>query len=120
MAEVQTKAYEAILHGVVEQIVSGFSPQKIILFGSYAYGEPREDSDFDLLIVAHAQGRPLRLAADIAAAIDHPVPLDILVFEPGQLQKALNQEMSFATEVVSRGKVLYEAGDNEHSKCSHR
>jgi uncharacterized protein len=94
---------------IVEQIVHGFHPQKVILFGSYAYGAPTEDSDLDLLVVMEAGGRPIRAAADIAAAIDHPVPLDIIVFEPQQLQRALELEYSFATEVATRGLVLYEA-----------
>lgn len=97
------------LQRVVQQIVSGFHPEKVILFGSHAYGAPREDSDVDLLVVMEAGGRPLRASADIAAAVDHPFSLDIVVFEPKQLQAALEHEFTFATEVTTRGIVLYEA-----------
>ena len=99
----------AHLQAVVEQIVNGFHPEKVILFGSHAYGVPSEDSDLDLLVVMEAGGRPLRAAAAIAAAVDHPVPLDILVFEPRQLEKAIEDGFSFATEVATRGIVVYEA-----------
>jgi uncharacterized protein len=97
------------LQTIVQQIVHGFHPQKVILFGSYAYGAPTEDSDLDLRVVMDAGGRPIRATADIAAAIDHPLPLDIIVFEPQQLQHALEREFSFAMEVTTRGLVLYEA-----------
>lgn len=109
MAGIKTDMPSKHLQTIVEQIVSGFHPQKVILFGSYAYGVPTEESDLDLLVVMDAGGRPIRAAADIAAAIDHPLPLDIIVFEPEQLKQALEREFSFATEVATRGIVLYEA-----------
>lgn len=107
--EIKTSVHSAMLQRLVQQIVSGFHPQKVILFGSYAYGAPTAESDLDLLVVMEAGGRPLRAAANIAAAIDHPLPLDILVIEPEQLQSALDREFTFATEVMTRGTVLYEA-----------
>lgn len=104
-----TDIYPEALHRVLKQIVEGFHPQKVILFGSYAYGTPTEDSDIDLLIIMEVEGNPLRTAANIAAAIDHPFSLDILVFGPQQLRYALENEYTFVTEIVTRGQVLYEA-----------
>ena len=104
-AEVQREAIQQ----VVRQIVGQFCPEKVILFGSYAYGVPTKDSDVDLLVVMEADGNPLHAAARISAAIDHPFPLDILVFEPRQLRASLERGAVFATEVASRGIVLYEA-----------
>ena len=109
MAGIKTDMSSLHLQTIVDQIVTGFHPQKVILFGSYAYGMPTKESDLDLMVVMDAGGRPIRAAADIAAAIDHPLPLDIIVFEPEQLRQALESEFSFATEVASRGIVLYEA-----------
>src|SRR5437588_7842580 len=97
------------LKRVVQQIVSRFHPEKVILFGSHAYGDPTEDSDVDLLVVMETNGNRLHAAAGISAAIDHPFPLDILVFEPRQLQASLERGGIFATEVASRGLGLYEA-----------
>ncbi len=94
---------------VVGQIVQQFHPEKIILFGSYAHGQPTQDSDVDLLVVMDIQGGTLSAAASIAAAIDHPFPLDILVWRPQQLANSLARKGGFATEVIARGKVLYEA-----------
>ena len=99
---------DAIQH-VVWQIVERFSPEKVILFGSHAYGTPSEDSDVDLMVVMNAEGNTLRTAARISASIDHPFPLDITVFEPAQLRASLLRGGVFATEVATNGVVLYEA-----------
>ena len=42
---------------VAEEIVNHFHPQKVILFGSHAYGTPTEDSDVDLLVIMDAEER---------------------------------------------------------------
>jgi len=41
---------------LARRIADRFQPSKIILFGSYAYGEPKEDSDVDLLVVMPVRG----------------------------------------------------------------
>jgi len=109
MPEAGAEVRQEAIQRVVQQIVKQFCPEKVILFGSYAYGVPTEDSDVDLLVVMEAEGNPLHAAARISAAIDHPFPLDILVFEPLQLRASLERGAVFATEVASRGMVLYEA-----------
>jgi predicted nucleotidyltransferase len=93
---------------VVRQIVERFHPQKVILFGSYANGNPTEDSDVDLLVVMDTDEEPIHTAARIAAAVDHPFALDILVFRPSALQSSFDRKGVFATEVMTKGVVLYE------------
>ena len=113
MAEILQKAsageWAQITKQVVNQIVAGFHPKKVILFGSYAYGVPNSDSDLDLLVVLEDVDNPLRTAARISAEIDHPVPIDIVVFDANVLLDAVARKAVFATEITSRGKVLYEA-----------
>ena len=96
---------------VTRQIVQRFHPQKVILFGSYAYGQPTEDSDVDLLVVMDTDEPPLHVAAKIAAAIEHPFPLDIVVRTPGEFASAVQRRGVFATEVATKGITLYEAGN---------
>ena len=96
---------------VTRQIVQQFRPQKVILFGSYAYGQPTEDSDVDLLVVMDTDASPLHVAAKIAAAIEHPFPLDIVVRTPGEFASAVQRRGVFATEVATKGITLYEAGN---------
>lgn len=94
---------------VVQQIVAHCHPQKVILFGSYAHGTPTEDSDVDLLVVMETEELPLHVAARIAAVVDHPCALDILVRRPSDLEASLARQGVFATEVLTTGMVLYEA-----------
>src|SRR2546430_9134472 len=99
------------IRNVTRQIVQQFHPQKVILFGSYAYGQPTEDSDVDLLVVMDTDESPLHVAAKIAAAIEHPFPLDIVVRTPAEFVAAVQRKGVFATEVATKGVTLYEAGD---------
>jgi predicted nucleotidyltransferase len=91
---------------VVRQIVERFCPHKVILFGSHAEGTPDQDSDVDLLVVMNTDDQPLHTAARIAAAIDRPFPLDILVFHPSDFKESLERRGTFATSVTSKGMVL--------------
>jgi len=99
------------IRNVTRQIVQQFHPQKVILFGSYAYGQATEDSDVDLLVVMDTDESPLHVAANIAAAIEHPFPLDIVVRTPVEFASAVHRKGVFATEVATKGITLYEAGD---------
>jgi len=99
------------IQSITRQIVHQCHPQKVILFGSYAYGWPTEDSDVDLLVLMDLDEPPLHVAAKIAAAIDHPFPLDIVVCTPTEFIAAVQRKGVFATEVATKGVTLYEAGD---------
>jgi predicted nucleotidyltransferase len=99
------------IRNVTRQIVQQFHPQKVILFGSYAYGQPTKDSDVDLLVVMDTDESPLHVAAKIAAAIEHPFPLDIVVRTPVEFASAVQRRGVFATEVATKGITLYEAGN---------
>ena len=94
---------------ISELIRKEFAPQKIILFGSHSWGNPDSDSDVDLLVVAPFQGKPWRFAVEIRERIKAGVPLDLLVRTPEQLQDRLAKHDMFLTEIVTKGKVLYEA-----------
>ena len=109
MIETQKSVSLKDIREIVRQIVDRFQPQKVILFGSYAQGKPTEDSDVDLLVVMETNEQALHAAARISAAIDHPFPLDILVFRPSELKASLERKGSFVTEVMTKGIVLHEA-----------
>lgn len=111
MAKVETAVTLNHIQEIAHQIVDYFHPQKIILFGSHAYGTATVDSDVDLLVMLDTEERPLHAAARIAAAVDHPFPLDIIVFTPSDWAASLKRKGIFATEVTMKGIVLYEAGD---------
>src|SRR5438132_5708862 len=89
------------------QIAERFRPDRIILFGSYAYGQPHADSDVDLLVVMPARNQ-LDQAFKIHSTLLPPFPLDIIVRTPKNLEWRLEEGDWFLREVVSKGKVLYE------------
>ena len=91
-------------------IAEVFHPDKIILFGSYAYGTPDEDSDVDLLVVMPARNQ-LDQAYRIRRAVRAPFPMDLIVRTPTRLRQRLREGESFLTEIISSGKVLYEKDD---------
>ena len=91
-------------------IAEEFHPDKIILFGSYAYGTPHADSDVDLLVVMPARSQ-LRAAFRIDVTCEPCFPLDIIVRTPENMRWRLEEGDSFLLEIVLRGKVLYEKAD---------
>jgi predicted nucleotidyltransferase len=91
-------------------VAEKFQPEKIILFGSYAYGTPHADSDVDLLVVMPARNQ-LDMAFKIHWTLQPPFPLDIIVRTPKNMRWRLEEGDSFLREVVSNGKTLYEKDD---------
>ena len=89
------------------RIAERFDPEKIILFGSFAYGTPHEYSDVDLLVVMPTR-EELTKAARIQLAFEPVFPLDLLVRTPQRLCRRLAEGDSFLEEVMSKGIVLYE------------
>jgi predicted nucleotidyltransferase len=99
---------EEILAEIVRRIVTVFAPQKIILFGSYAYGTPSVDSDVDLLVIQKTNLQRVERSVAISELIlPRPFPVDILVKTPNEIQEALNKNDPFIKEIISRGRVLY-------------
>jgi predicted nucleotidyltransferase len=99
---------QAAIHGVVQQIVEKFHPQRVILFGSYAYGDPRPESDVDLLVVMDTPLKEMEQAVRICEAVDYHFGLDLLVRKPATLAKRLEQGDYFLREIMDKGKILYE------------
>jgi predicted nucleotidyltransferase len=96
-----------LIRRFARDVAAKFDPEKIILFGSHAYGTPHDDSDVDILVVMPCHNQ-LSMAARIEIAIDPPFPLDIIVRTPKEMKWRLEERESFLTEVVTKGKVLYE------------
>jgi predicted nucleotidyltransferase len=97
------------IKSLCQQIVENFNPQKIILFGSHAYGKPTVDSDVDLLVVMPFEGRDSQKAIEIKTKIQTTVPLDLLVRTSEQVRARIEMEDFFMREINEKGKVLYEA-----------
>jgi predicted nucleotidyltransferase len=100
----------AVIRRFARQVVERFQPEKIVLFGSHAYGTPHSASDVDILVVMPARNQ-LDQAVRIELACDPPFPLDLIVRTPKNLKWRLEEGDSFLREVMTRGKVLYEKND---------
>ncbi len=92
-----------------DTIAREFHPQRIVVFGSYAYGAPSPDSDVDVMVVMPVKKRGARPSLAIRRRISAGFPVDILVRSPEDVKRRLSWGDSFITEVMTRGKVVYEA-----------
>ena len=97
------------LRPAIQKIVQELDPEKIVLFGSYAYGSPTPNSDVDLLVIMKTDASPKdRRWAVSRLLLPRPFPVDILVKTPHEVKKGLETGDFFLREILSRGKVLYE------------
>lgn len=97
------------IQALSRRIASEFKPERIILFGSYAYGRPDEDSDVDLLVVMPLEGKGIYKSLEILNRIEPDFAIDLLVRSPEQIQERLALNDFFLRGIVEKGKVLYEA-----------
>jgi predicted nucleotidyltransferase len=94
---------------IVDTIVMTYQPDKIMLFGSYATGQPTEDSDVDLLIVKdtdlprHQRGREVR-----QYLYGSKFPMDIIVATPHELEQSQLKPYSFLYQALHSSKTVYE------------
>ena len=88
---------------MVRRIVEGYAPDRIILFGSYAYGVPTERSDLDLLIIKEKAEAVWTLLWGTAELL----PMDILIRTPGELAKRAELYYTVEAQALQKGRVLY-------------
>ena len=101
----------AHIQKLCKQIVEAFRPQKVILFGSYAYGTPMFDSDIDLLVVMPYEENELDKIAEVRRRLKSEMPLDVLVKTPKQIEERIMMEDFFVRDIIENGKVLYDNGN---------
>ncbi len=97
------------IEDLAQQIGNAFNPERVVLFGSYAYGEPDESSDVDLLIVLPFAGKSFSKALEIMRHIKPRIPVDIVVRTPQVMRQRLAMNDFFLREIDEKGEVLYEA-----------
>lgn len=96
------------IQSLSDQIAQLFPAEKIILFGSHAYGHPRQDSDVDLCVLLPFNGNTFRKSLEILNLIEPKFSVDLIVRNPKDARRRLQQGDSLMREVFDRGKVLYE------------
>jgi predicted nucleotidyltransferase len=93
---------------LTQRIVEAFDPERVILFGSYAYARPGPDSDVDLLVILRFEGTGLRKCVEILNAVDPPFAVDLLVRHPADAARRYSEGDPLIREALDKGRVLYE------------
>ncbi len=97
------------INDIVNRIAFGFNPDKIILFGSYAAGNPNSDSDIDLLIIKDTDLPKHKRSFDIQKSLrGSMIPLDILVYTQKEFEQEQHNKYSFLSSAIKTSKILYE------------
>lgn len=93
-----------------DAIAAAFKPRKIILFGSYAYGQPTEDSDVDVMVVM-PKGRKATLDTAVKIRLQVPAsfPVDVLVRGEREMERRLRNRDLFTEQLMQKGRLMYEA-----------
>lgn len=99
------------IHEIVEKLKKEYDPLKIILFGSYAYGNPTEDSDIDLFILKNTHESRVDRFVQVKRIVYDPsrtVPVSPMVYTPDEVETRINMGDDFIEEILQNGVVLYE------------
>jgi len=100
---------EVYLKEAVSRIIDKFNPEKIILFGSYAYGQPTADSDMDLMVIMHTDEKPHKRSVPLRRALKGiGIPKDIIVKTPEEFERFKDIIGTIIYPAAHQGKVLYE------------
>lgn len=94
----------------ISEALKPYQPEKVILFGSWAWGKPKKDSDFDLLIIKKTKRNYFRRIPEVRSylfSVDNA--FDILVMTPKEVSRRLRLGDFFIKEILKKGKILYEA-----------
>jgi uncharacterized protein len=94
-----------------ERVVDEFHPEKVILFGSHAYGTPGPDSDVDILVIMPYEGHPAYKASAIRSRIRAGFPLDLLIRTQAQVDERVALNDFFMRDITEKGQTLYDAAD---------
>lgn len=103
------KIPKKLIKKTIANSIKKAKPQKVILFGSHAYGNPSKDSDVDLLFIKNTGLSPLKRYCFVSNNIDHIFPMDIMVKTPLEIRKRLAMGDPFYKEIIKKGIVLYDS-----------
>ena len=106
----RNRIVKKIIGDAVDKIVAEYAPEKIILYGSYAYGKPTADSDIDLFIIKETNKRRVDRFVEVSRMIYRPglrIPIEPMVYTPKEVDDRLAMGDDFVAEVLEKGEVLY-------------
>ncbi len=101
-----------VIQNILKKLVAEYAPQKVILFGSYAYGSPGQDSDIDLLIIKETTERFIDRWVTVQGLLTGThrfLPLETLVLTSAEIENRIAIGDQFIAEILQKGEVLYAA-----------
>jgi len=99
-----------IINRIVEKIKREYQPDKIILFGSFAWGRPTKHSDIDLFIIKETRERHIDRSVRVAKILDEEswiFAIEPWVYTPGEVSQRLKIGDPFVKKILKKGKILY-------------
>ena len=101
------KDIEKEIKNITNKIAEKYQPEKIILFGSYVWGDPNPDSDIDLFIIKKTMESPHKRRVEVSRIIqDREFPVDILVYTPKEVENRLKLGDFFVKNVITKGRMI--------------
>lgn len=94
---------------MVQRIAENYKPEKIYLFGSFAWGKPTNDSDVDLFIIKNTEQKHLDRDKTVRRIINRELPIDLLIYTPQETERRLGIGDFFIRNILRNGKILYES-----------
>lgn len=95
------------INELTERIVREFDPERVILFGSHAYGTPREYSDVDLLVIMPFEGNSFDQGTVILECVRPGYYVDVIVRTPDDASRRYREFDPLVREAFDRGTVVY-------------
>lgn len=93
---------------ITTKIAETYQPEKVFLFGSYAWGKPTKDSDIDLFVVKDTKESKRERQIKLRRLfLDFDMPADILVYTPKEVEKRIMMGDFFVKNIITKGKILY-------------
>ncbi len=100
---------EETINEITNKIIKYENPEKIILFGSYANGNARTNSDLDFMVIKQTDDKIYKRGRDLKWELaDYPFEIDLLIKTPNEFLKWSDIPISFNAKVNNKGKILYE------------
>ncbi|MBM3476321.1 MAG: nucleotidyltransferase domain-containing protein [Armatimonadetes bacterium] len=104
---------EEVIQEIVRRFLAVADPRQIVLFGSWARGDARADSDVDMLVVEDGPFNAENSRRDVAVKLDRAlrglrVPVDILVFTPDEVEKWRRSINHVVFDALQEGRLLYD------------
>ncbi len=101
---------QKLIKQITARLVKNYHPQRIILFGSHAWGKPGKESDIDLLVIKRTQKNFVDRYVEVSRLLDELImeqPMDILVMTPREISRNLKKGNYFIEKILEDGKRLH-------------